>query len=488
MPITLTITRGPEMGRVFSYTGPGTFLIGRSTRSQFMFLSSDGADLRISHTHCLVEFGPTGCRVYDLNSHNGTFVDGEKVTNADLATGMELRVGRTLMKVEVVSDSLPDTIDWHGEHPVVAPSPASATFRAGLPPTPQAPAKPAKPSHGVSNSPEEVLGRSPVIPSRPAKRVKPSKPTRSHPALACPACRVPGALAPGEPLCTDCTERAAEQEQPFPGYRLIREVGRGAMGLVFLGWSDVSGHPVAMKVIHPAMALKSSQAERFIREADILKQLHHPNIVEFREAGYADGVLFLAMEFVHGKSVAAALATHTHIAEPIAVSLTCELLQALEYAHAKRYVHRDLKPANLLLRVTAPGKLGIKLADFGLARVYEASQLSGLTGTNDVGGTTAYMPPEQVLDYRNVKPTADQYAAAACLYTLLTGDRVYDQPPTAAQQLKQILDEDPVPILERKPDVSPALADAIMTALSRDPADRFTDVRTFRKAIQGFGG
>jgi len=260
------------------------------------------------------------------------------------------------------------------------------------------------------------------------------------------------------------------------------------MGLVFLGWSDVGGYPVAMKVIHPAMALKSAQAERFIREASILKQLHHPNIVEFREAGYVDGVLFLAMEFVHGKSAAAALSTHKRLAEPIAVSLTCELLQALEYAHSKRYVHRDLKPANLLLRVSAPGKLGVKLADFGLARVYEASQLSGLTGTNEVGGTTAYMPPEQVLDYRNVKPPADQYSAAASLYTLLTGNRIYDQPPVVAQQLKQILDEDPVPILERKADISPALADAIMKALSRNPADRFADVNAFRDTIQRFGG
>src|SRR5207245_4495262 len=118
------------------------------------------------------------------------------------------------------------------------------------------------------------------------------------------------------------------------------------------------------------------------------------------------------MDYVEGTDAFELVKTQGPMAPERAVRLMGQLLQALEYAHGRGFVHRDIKPANLLITVEEGFEV-LKLADFGLARVYQASQLSGLTMTGEIGGTAAFMPPEQLTNYREAKPPADQYAAAA---------------------------------------------------------------------------
>src|SRR5262249_39332353 len=144
----------------------------------------------------------------------------------------------------------------------------------------------------------------------------------------------------------------------------------------------------------------------------------HPNIVAFQEMGESEGRLYFAMDYVRGTDAAALLKEHGPLPVARAVGLVRQMLRALDYAHAKQFVHRDIKPANLLV-AGAGGQETARLADFGLARVYQASQLSGLTMTGDIGGTVAFMAPEQITNYREAKPPVDQYAAAASLYNLL---------------------------------------------------------------------
>jgi eukaryotic-like serine/threonine-protein kinase len=168
-----------------------------------------------------------------------------------------------------------------------------------------------------------------------------------------------------------------------------------------------------------------------------------------------------------------------------AVRITCQMLSALAYAHANGFVHRDIKPANILLAEMGEKK-SVKLADFGLARVYQASRLSGLTMQGEVGGTLAFMPPEQITDFRKVKPAADQYSAAAALYNLLTGQLLFDFPKTSSQQFAQILQDDPVPIRQRRADLPEELAAVIHKALAKAPEARFSDVRTFRTMLMPF--
>src|SRR5262249_46261880 len=139
-----------------------------------------------------------------------------------------------------------------------------------------------------------------------------------------------------------------------------------------------------------------------------------------------------------------------------------------------------------LLVATDSGRDVARLADFGLARVYQASQLSGLTMTGDLGGTVAFMAPEQITNYREVKPPVDQYAAAASLYNLLTGKYVFDLPGNPQQGLLMTRQDEPVPIRQRRPDLPGELAEVIHQALAKEPGDRFASAREFRQALLPF--
>jgi serine/threonine-protein kinase len=423
MQVTLTVTAGPHLGLEFTFTGHDTFLVGRSKHAHFRLADKDKYFSRI---HFLVEVNPPRCRLVDMGSRNGTHVNDQRVSAVELHDGDLIKAGHTFLRVGV---QLPP------DEPTAAaaPGPATATTITFFP-------KPG--SGGAADDAPVQLG--------------------------------PAHAAAGTP------------HPPIPGYQLVRELGRGGMGVVFLAVRDADGSEVALKTIIPAVAANRAQVERFLREATILKQLDHPHIVAFREMGEANGMLYFAMDYVPGSDAGRLRKQHKRLPVRTAVRLICQALQGLEYAHAKGFVHRDIKPANLLVADEDGGKK-VKLADFGLARLYQASQLSGLTLSGDVGGTTAFLPPEQITRYREAKPLADQYAAAATLYYLLTGKMVYDFAESSMQPLALILQEDPVPIAERGVELPDGLADVIHRALAREPKKRFPHVKAFRQALLPFG-
>jgi serine/threonine-protein kinase len=234
------------------------------------------------------------------------------------------------------------------------------------------------------------------------------------------------------------------------------------------------------------MAPTPADIGRFQREAAILYELDHPNIVALRDIGEASGKFFFAMDYVFGTDAGRLLKKHGPMSVRRAVGLVCQLLQALDYAHAKGFVHRDIKPSNLLVRQEDDGETAL-LADFGLARVYQASKVSGLTLLGDIGGTVPFMAPEQITDFRHVKPAVDQYGTGATLYKLLSGRFIYDFPPQDEKRLLMILQDRPIPIESRRPEIPAELAAIIHRALAKDPKDRFADVRAMRKALLKFG-
>jgi hypothetical protein len=302
--------------------------------------------------------------------------------------------------------------------------------------------------------------------------------------MPCPTCG--GIPAVGARLCTKCAAQSRSLPQPIKGYQIVREIGHGSMGVVSLALSETTAQAVAVKTITPAAAGTPAAVERFRREARTLRALNHPNIIALLDEGESNGILYFVMQYVEGTDAGKLLRRDGAMPVRRAIRLMGPALDALAHAHSNGFVHRDIKPSNLLVTETG-GVEKVWLADFGLARVYQASEMSGLTFNGDIGGTVAFMPPEQITEYRDAKPPSDQYAAAASLYNLLTGRYVYDLPEHDFQRsLLIVLSDDPVPIEKRRTDLPRGLPQVIKKALAREPGDRFADVAGFRSALRPF--
>jgi serine/threonine-protein kinase len=268
----------------------------------------------------------------------------------------------------------------------------------------------------------------------------------------------------------------------IPGYELEAELGRGGMGVVHRARRLADGLTVALKTVLPAAAPHPAAVGRFQRETAILRTLTHPHIVAFHEAGETTGVLYFVMEYIDGPSAGTLVKQDGPFTAERVVTVGCQLLDALAHAHQQGFVHRDVKPSNVLL-TRQQGQEIVKLADFGLGRAYQASAMSGLTVAGTAGGTPAFMPPEQVLDFRAARPAADQYAAGATLYYLLTGQTIYEPAPTTMELMLRILNSEPIPLRQSSPSLPAKLGEVIRRALARNPQQRFPDVPAMREAL-----
>jgi serine/threonine-protein kinase len=425
MIVTLTVTEGPHSGQVFAFREHDTFIVGRSPKAHFRLPIKDKT---FSRFHFLVEVNPPCCRLIDMASRNGTRVNGRKVSVIDLQDGDTIRGGRTVLVVSIQED--PDR---------PASSPEIHTTRKETP-------RPA--SSGSATTVDYP------IPSE-------------------------GSVSGGVPI--------AATEWSVPGYRIERVLGEGGMGIVYRAARESDGARIALKTISPAIAGTAGTIARFLREASVLRQLEHPNIVRFEHIGHAGGRLFFAMEYVPGPNADGLLRKRVGpLSIRLAVALVCQALDALAYAHDLGFVHRDIKPRNLLV-VRQGNRPLVKLTDFGLARIYLTSPLSGLTFTGQTAGTSGFMAPEQITDFRGVRPAADQYSTGAMLYYLLTGKKVYDFPAQIQRQLLMVLQDEPIPIRDRRGEIPADLAAIVHRALARAPEDRFADVRAMRQALDPFG-
>ena len=506
MRITLQVTDGPHKGRAFTFQGHDTFLVGRSRRAH---LRLPAKDMYFSRVHFLVEINPPCCRLMDMGSRNGTQVNGQRVEETiDLKDGDQIKAGHTVFRLSLTEDSrvsVPPAVSVAPSAPsAVQGFPETLLTCEGKPPPSQPITHP--PSASVTTqdhaTPTQSATTVPSVTTTPGSlspdTIPPSVPGSATSVPAPNVCRicgaacveVPAALPTSAPhpldgqLCSECLRRMNSLAQTVPGYRLLREIGRGGMGIVYLA-SRADGKFVAVKTITPAVPPSEIELQRFLREADILRQLDHPHIVRFLEISSNNDQLWFAMDFVPGFDAGRVLKKEGPLAIPRAVGLICQLLMALEHAHARGFVHRDIKPANLLV-TKRNGRETVVLADFGLARVYHGSQLSGLTMTGAVGGTPMFMAPEQITHYRDARPPVDQYAAAMTLYNLLTGQHGFDAPDDLKRWIALLLEEEPVPIRKRRPEIPQELADVIHKALQKEAKDRFADVRALRKALHKF--
>ena len=429
MRVTLNVVAGPQTGRTFSFDQHDTFMIGRSEDAQFCLPH----DRFFSRHHCLIEIAPPQAFLRDLGSTNGTFVNGLRVETAHLKAGDRIQGGETVLEVAVASDYSEQT------------------------------------------------------PGQPyAEKTEPSIIT-----VPCLNCGIPAKAESSRPdaklsyVCEDCREKLKKNPQPIPGYEMMRILGQGGMGSVMLARNTRDGRAVAIKTLLPEVAVSDQSLKRFMREIEVAASLQHKNIVSYIEHGTHNGIVYLVTEYVQGMDASRlAKARGGKLSYQEVVKIMEQTLAALDFAHSQGFVHRDIKEQNILVDGAFPNYLA-KLTDFGLSKSYKQTGMSGVTMVGDVAGTIAYMPPEQVRDFKEVRPPSDIYACGMTAYSLLTGAHALDISPKAgiSETVKAIFEKPIIPITSRVPEVPLKVAAVIETALAKQTDLRWRTAGEMRDAL-----
>jgi eukaryotic-like serine/threonine-protein kinase len=258
-------------------------------------------------------------------------------------------------------------------------------------------------------------------------------------------------------------------------YAVERLIGEGGMATVYLASDIRHDRKVAIKVLRPELAA-SIGADRFLREIKVAAKLQHPNILPLYDSGEASDFLYYVMPFVEGESLRALMEREQQLSLPDSIQLTCDIADALHYAHTNKVVHRDIKPENILLRDGRP-----LVADFGIARAVSAAG-EKLTETGMAVGTPHYMSPEQGLASEHIDGRTDQYSLGCMLYEMLVGQPPFHGPNAMAILARHSLEAVPSLQVVRN-SIPDEVEDAIMRALEKTPADRFPTIRDFADAL-----
>jgi serine/threonine protein kinase, bacterial len=268
--------------------------------------------------------------------------------------------------------------------------------------------------------------------------------------------------------------------QVYAGYTILRKLGEGGMGMVYLAQHPRLPRRDALKVLPAALTVDNEYRQRFNREADIAATLWHPHIVEVHDRGELEGRLWISMDYVDGIDANSMLKQRYPNGMPpdVVVRIISAVAEALDYAHEQKLLHRDVKPSNILLSHPEEPNERIFLADFGIGRRIDDS--SRLTATNMAVGTVAYAAPEQLMGER-VDGRVDQYALAATAFHLLTGTPVF-QHSNPAVVISQHLSTPPPSIGTRRPDLSD-LGPVFSKALAKAPDDRYRTCVEFADAL-----
>jgi eukaryotic-like serine/threonine-protein kinase len=437
--VTLTITQGKSRGQQYTFDSRTTCIIGRSKDCNLQ-LPDDENHRTISRYHCLLDINPPAIRVRDFGSRNGTYVNGQKIgqrqehqtpeegaklqfTEYDLQDGDEIQLSNTVFLVSIEPEfkslHLPDLI-------------------------------------------------SPTIQTQHQNQ----DPNRQRPNLLEYVKRLLGLAESGD-----------ENLIAIRGYSIVKILGKGGFGEVYLAQHNQTGNCVALKVMLPTVAANDRVVQMFIRETENIKALRHENVVRLLDYGSSENTFFFTMEYCERGSVADLLEQQGgRLSVDVAVPIILQVLNGLEYAHnaeipnvklssggfgkGRGLVHRDLKPSNFFL-CNVNGKIVVKIGDYGLAKAFDLAGLSGQTLTGTKAGTAVLMCRQQLLNYKYVQPEVDVWATAACLYFMLTGR--YPRNFTGGDQFLAVLQNDPVPIRQRDASIPERLAEVIDLALVEKP-------------------
>lgn len=438
--ITLTITQGILSGKKYSFDSRSTCIIGRNHDANLQ-LTND-IDMTISRYHCLLDINPPDIRVRDLGSLNGTFVNGKKIgqrkRNQTAKEGLKL--------------NLPEYDLQNGDEIKLG----DIVFKIS-----------------IQIEDLELINPATAI----VEKVKPNFVNIIHNLL-------------------DLASQGENNLEIISCYKLVKSLGKGNLGEVFLAENNKIKKFVAIKLMSPAVSGKEQGIKMFLEEAENTKSLHHPHIVQLLDYGFAEETFFFIMEYCEGGNVWDLMQrSGWRLPVNIAVDIIIQVLNGLIYAHqaeipnfkladgkrgkGKGFVHRNLNPYNILITY-ANNKIVAKIGDYGLAKAFDLAGLSGQTLTGNQMGTPAFIPRQQVLDFQNSLPEVDIWATAACLYNMLTGyfPRDFTGDPWLA-----VLQSDPVPIRQRNNTIPTTLAEVIDLALLEKPQITFQTADEFKQAL-----
>ena len=264
-------------------------------------------------------------------------------------------------------------------------------------------------------------------------------------------------------------------------YEILEELGRGAMGVVFLGFDPVIGRRVAIKTLLPEglspQEFKEYKA-RFQREPQVAGILAHPNIITIHDFGEDDGVLYLVMEFLEGESLDRIVQERAGVLPLETILPLCDqLCSALDYAHQNNVVHRDLKPANIFILRSG----WVKLTDFGIAKMMSLA----MTQAGQVLGSPYYMSPEQIKGLQ-IDGRSDIFSLGVILYELVTGEKPF-LGHNITTIISKIINENPVPPREFNASIPTGLSYVISKALAKKVEERYQTCRELAEDLRNYG-
>ncbi len=427
--VTLTIKEGAGQGKTFTFLSHDTFLLGRMDDCHACIQD----DSFVSRHHFLLEACPPQASLRDLGSLNGTFVNDKCCGGRKAGETPEQGAKRAYPEVELK----------HGDTIRVG----STVLKVGV----------------------EIAKVNPAAPPVP-------------PALPNIAKLSPEQVAAQLLNLMQAKGAGAKPKLQIPGYRIEVELGRGGFGAVFGAVRESDGTRVAIKVMLPRVAAEKAAVAQFLREMEVTAKLQHPNIVRVFDMGQEGGVFYFVMEYCSGGSLWDFIHKQGgRLPLAIAKPIMLDALKGLAHAHQQGFVHRDLKPQNILLSGGSA-----RISDFGMAKNFQQAGLSGMSLTGTYAGTPLFMPREQFINFKYVKPVSDVWSLGATFYYMLTG--FFPYPFTEKRDpIDVILSESVVPILKRDSSLPQPLALVIDRALAPEPKKRcasaFEMLTEFRAAL-----
>ena len=450
--VIIDVTAASRKKSVFSYEDHDTFIVGRMGDCH-VCIEDDGY---LSRHHFILEVNPPNARLHDLGSLNGTYINGKKFGGRTVFETPEealvkykfpwvvlknedvIKTGDTIFKVVIETPDLLVKIKCQKCGRDVSKEIGAAGGGTYICENCQKKAE---------DSPFELL----------QQFLDESKSFQNSPI---------------HPSDSPLQKRGFQADIPFEvsDYDVVKVLGAGVFGAVYLLKMRATGKEVALKLMMPKTAANNFLQERFLQETVVAHKLKHNNILTYSESGCRNGIFYFLMEYCNfGNMNALRRGGKIPLTETILSSL--QVLEALTYAHLDELVHRDIKPQNILLQLSNGG-VTAKLADFGLAKSFTLAGLSGMTLTGESAASYPYMPREQVVDFKYSKPVTDIWSLGATIYNLLTGEFPRDFSPDK-DPLEVILNGAIVPIRSRDSSIPKEIADVIDRAVQNDPADRY---------------